>query len=39
MGSSLSRVLLLRVPHYIGDLKRDPDLESYPHKVSRIPKH
>ena len=24
------RVLCTRVPYYIGDLKRDPDLENYP---------
>ena len=25
-----SRVVLIRVPYYIGDLKKDPNLESYP---------
>ena len=24
------RVLFIRVPYYIGDLKRDPNLENYP---------
>ena len=27
---SLFRVLLIRVPYYIGDPKRDPALENYP---------
>ena len=27
---SLSGFLLMRVPYYIGDLQRDPDLENYP---------
>ena len=25
------KVLIIRVPYYIGDLKRDPDLENYPY--------
>ena len=25
------RVLIIRVPHYIGDLKWDPNLENYPY--------
>ena len=24
------RVLFIRVPYYIGDLKRDPNIEAYP---------
>ena len=28
-----SRVLLLRVPHHIGDMKRDPSLENYPYET------
>ena len=26
-------VLLIRVPYYIGDLERDPNLENYPFRV------
>ena len=29
---SLLGVLFARVPYYIGDLKRDPNLENYPYK-------
>ena len=36
MGRSLIRVpfrvLLISVPSYFGDLKRDPNLENYPHR-------
>ena len=28
---SLLRVLFIRVPYYIGDLERDPNLENYPY--------
>ena len=27
----------IRVPYYIGDLKRDPDLENYPDQVFQLP--
>ena len=29
------RVVIIRVPYYIGDLKRDPNLESYPYSSYR----
>ena len=28
-----SRAPFIRVPHYIGDLKRDPNFENFPHKT------
>ena len=31
----LFRVLLLRMPYYFGDLKRDPDLENHPHGLNK----
>ena len=38
MGSSLNfgpfGVLFIRMPYYIGDLKRDPTLENYPFPFS-----
>ena len=38
MGSSLIafRVLFLRMPSYLGGLKRDPNLENYPRDVSKV---
>ena len=35
-GSSLSRVLFIRVPYYIGDTKTDLNLENYPQTVGNI---
>ena len=28
-------VLFIRVPYYLGDLKRDPNLDNYPYKSSK----
>ena len=33
------RVLFIRVPYYIGDLKGDPSLENYPYVEIRISSH
>ena len=29
-------VPFIRVPHYIGDLKRDPSVENYPYQYSSV---
>ena len=41
MGSSLKlgsqfRVLFIRVPYYIGDMKRDPNSENYPYRSQSL---